>query len=299
MVLSPSRAGSPLWILDPVRVEQWKNKAVLITGASRGIGKELARQLADGGARIGLVGLEPDLLAELAAQLGEGHCWVHADVTDHEGMAAATAKVVAEFGGLDVVVANAGVVPFGTTRQITPEAFTRTIDVNLNGVFHTVRCAIPHLIERRGYILVVSSSASLIPVVGMSAYCAAKSGAEALANVLRMELAHLGVRVGSAHTGFVDTDMTRQMNTVMPSLHRARTRLPWPLGGTVSAQSCARALVRGIERRARRIFVPRPIWLLHLGRVLAASELVQTIGARFLSRLVPATESEVRAATEH
>ncbi|HEX8189553.1 MAG TPA: SDR family NAD(P)-dependent oxidoreductase, partial [Pyrinomonadaceae bacterium] len=176
-----------------------RDKVVLITGPARGIGAETARQLAARGARLSLVGLEPELLAALAAELGGGHVWFECDVTDQSALERAVAGTVEAAGGIDVDVANAGVASNGTVAVGPVEALVRTIDVNLTGVVRTVSATLPHVTERRGYYLLVSSAAALAPYPGISAYAAAKSGVEQFGNVLRLELAHRGVGVGVAH----------------------------------------------------------------------------------------------------
>src|SRR6476646_3650452 len=108
-------------------------KTVLITGAARGIGAALARKAAARGARVALVGLEPDLLAAVADGLGPEHLWIEADVTDPGALEAAVRKTVETFGGLDVVVANAGIAPLGTVATSSARALARTIEVNLIG----------------------------------------------------------------------------------------------------------------------------------------------------------------------
>src|SRR3954469_17020065 len=104
-------------------------RTVLITGAARGIGAELARKAAARGARVALVGLEPELLAQVADELGPEHLWVEADVTDPEALAAAVRRTVETFGGLDVAVANAGIAPLTTVATSSARALARTIEV--------------------------------------------------------------------------------------------------------------------------------------------------------------------------
>src|SRR5690349_25103970 len=118
-------------------------KTVLITGAARGIGAELARQAADAGARVALLGLEPDRLAALADELGPGHSWAECDVTDQAAMAAAVESTLAAHGAIDVVVANAGIANHGTVAVTPPEAVAKVIEVNLLGVVRTVTSTLP------------------------------------------------------------------------------------------------------------------------------------------------------------
>src|SRR3954469_13372334 len=121
-------------------------KAVLVTGAARGIGAETARRLAGRGARLALAGLEPERLRELAAALGPAHLAVEADVTDTDAVRDAVAAAVTHLGGLDVVVANAGIANHATVAVSPAEALLRTIDVNLAGVVRTISAALPHLV---------------------------------------------------------------------------------------------------------------------------------------------------------
>ena len=94
--------------------------------------------------------------------------------------------------------------------NVDPEAFKTCIDVNVLGVFHTVRAALPSVIERRGYVLIVSSLAAYAPVAGLASYDASKAGVEHFANTLRLEVAHLGVDVGSAHMSWIDTPLVQE-----------------------------------------------------------------------------------------
>jgi NAD(P)-dependent dehydrogenase (short-subunit alcohol dehydrogenase family) len=292
-------------------------KNVLITGAARGIGAATARDLAGRGARLALVGLEPDLLAALATELGCSeyreevehrgvarmgaknpggqHVWVEADVTDSAALHAATAQAVAALGGLDVVVANAGVASFGPVRSIDPEVFAKTIDINLTGVFRTVQATLPHLIDSGGYVLVVSSLAAIFPTAGASAYGASKAGVEAFADSLRIELAPLGVSVGCAHMGWVDTDMVRDADRDLPAFREMRKRLPWPLHSTTSVTDCAAAFVQAISRRSRRVNVPGAIGFCHWIRPLVHSRLVDALIIRASAALLLRLEAEISA----
>jgi NAD(P)-dependent dehydrogenase (short-subunit alcohol dehydrogenase family) len=274
-------------------------KAVLVTGAARGIGEQVARRAAARGARVALVGLEPERLRALAGELGERHCWYEADVTDQAAMEAAVAGAVAALGGLDVVVANAGVAPLGTVATTPVEALARTIEVDLIGVVRTVCATLPHLLARRGYYLLVSSAAAFTAMPGMAAYCAAKAGVEQFANVLRLEVAHRGVAVGTAHPSWVDTDLTRDAHADLASFQATLRKLPGPFGTVTSLETCAEALVDALERRRRRVYVPRAVALAQTLRGVTLGPLGDWLLARGAGgqqgAMIDRLEAEVRA----
>lgn len=265
---------------------------VLITGAARGIGAATARVLAARGATLSLVGLEPDLLSSLAAELGPQHTWHLADVRDSAALDAAVAATVEASGRIDVVMANAGVVNYGTVRVSDPEEFARTVDINLTGVYRTVHAALPHIIERKGYVLVVASAASFPAMPGCPAYAASKSGVESLTNSLRLEVAHHGVGVGCAHPSWIDTDLVRNAERDLPSFRRMRAKLPWPVNLTTDVETCAREMADAIERRSTRLFIPRGVALL---RWLRATPLIDAGQKRQAPTQVPQIEAEVAA----
>src|SRR3954462_6497175 len=169
-------------------------KVALITGGANGIGAEVARRLHGKGARLILTDLDESLLSDVAARLGEDRVLTAvADVRDLAAMQAAVDAGIQRFGGLDIVVANAGISIYGSVLSVDPAAFKTILDVNALGVFHTVRAALPSIIERRGYVVVVSSAAAYAPLPGGAAYNLTKAGVEQFANALRLEVAHHGV----------------------------------------------------------------------------------------------------------
>jgi NAD(P)-dependent dehydrogenase (short-subunit alcohol dehydrogenase family) len=230
-------------------------KVVVITGAARGLGAALAEHLAARGARVALLGLEPDQLAEVAARCGRNAAWFECDVTDWDALAAAVDGAVERFGGIDVVMANAGIAPGGMVRSIDPAAFERTLEVNLLGVWRTVRSCLPQVIERKGYVLVTASLAAAIHGPGMAAYSAAKAGAEAFANSLRVEVKALGVDVGVAYFSFIDTDMVRGAEA-HPVFSTLRQDSLGPFGKTYPLSAVGKAVAEGMEKRRRWVVVP-------------------------------------------
>ncbi len=230
-----------------------EGRRVLITGAARGIGAGTAKRLYARGARVALTGLEPELLAQVAAECGDAP-WFECDVTDRAQVEGAVEGAVERLGGLDVAVANAGVAAQLPLIGGDPAIFERTIAVNLLGVYYTLRAAGPHISHPRGYALPIASLAAAMHAPMMGAYNASKAAVEALGNTLRIELQHTGARVGVAYFGFIDTDMVSRGTQT-----RALEQAPRSRRTAVKPVPLARALdaiEHGIERRARRVTAP-------------------------------------------
>src|SRR5947209_12545811 len=184
-------------------------RTVFITGAARGIGAAIAERLHARGAKVSLVGLEPERLEENAARMGDRAMAFEADVTDLDSLQRAVAATVERFGGIDVAIANAGIAFTGTLATAPVEHVERTLAVNLLGVWRTDRAVIGQIAERRGYLLNIASLAAVAHGPLMGPYTAAKAGVEALTDALRVETAASGARVGCAYFGFIDTDLVR------------------------------------------------------------------------------------------
>jgi NAD(P)-dependent dehydrogenase (short-subunit alcohol dehydrogenase family) len=270
-------------------------KSVLITGAARGIGAALARKAAARGARVALVGLEPELLAQVADELGPEHLWVEADVTDPAALEAAVRRTVQTFGGLDAVVANAGIAPLTTVATSSARALARTIEVNLIGAMLTAHAALPEIAKRRGHVLLISSAAAFTVLPGMSAYCAAKAGLERFGDALRLEVAHRGVTVASAHPTWIDTDLVRDTEAALPTFAATRSTLPGPLGAHTSVEACAEALVDNLETRGRRVFVPRSVGVVAALRQVISGALAEKAMLKVSAARVPALERDIAA----
>jgi short-subunit dehydrogenase len=269
-------------------------KVILITGAARGIGERSARLAAAKGAHLALVGLEGERLHALAAELPGDHAAFEADVTDQDALEGAVAQTVERFGGIDVVVANAGIASNGTVAITPADVLARVIEVNLLGVLRTVAATLPQVTQRRGYVLIVSSAAAFTALPGMAPYCASKAGVEHFANALRLEVAHKGVAVGSLHPSWIDTDLVRDQKAEISVFAEALNALPWPMGETTSLDDCAAAVVDAIERRRRRIYVPRTVALVQNLRALVNSPLGDLPVRLRARKMVPRLESEVR-----
>ncbi|MEU2109047.1 SDR family oxidoreductase [Streptomyces sp. NPDC019507] len=262
-----------------------EGQVAVVTGAARGVGELLARKLSARGARIALVGLEPDELKAVAGRLHtESEHW-HADVTDHEAMTRVAREVKERFGKVDIVVANAGVASGGPFADSDPEAWRRVIEVNLIGSAVTCRAFLPVLVESRGYFLQIASLAAITPAPMMTAYCASKSGAEAFAHSLRAEVGHKGVKVGVGYLSWTDTDMVRgaDEDDVMREL---RQRLPWPANRTYPLGPAVDRIVAGVERRSAHVYAQW--WLRGMQSVRGyLPGLVGLVGQREMRRFEP------------
>jgi NAD(P)-dependent dehydrogenase (short-subunit alcohol dehydrogenase family) len=230
---------------------QLQGRRVLITGAARGIGAALAGRLHERGARVALAGLEPELLAGVAESV-EAPWWL-CDVADREQVQEVVGAAVEALGGLDVVVANAGIAAQTPLLGGDPDLFRRVVTVNLLGTYNTIRAAGPHVSHPGGYALVVSSMGAAVHLPLMGAYSASKAGVEAMGNTLRQELRPSGAKVGVAYFAELDTDMTsRGFDTAAAKKllgGRSVTRVtPLEVG--------IKALERGIANRRRIIVAP-------------------------------------------
>jgi len=260
-----------------------RGQRVLITGAARGIGAALAERLASQGARLALVGLEPETMGEVARRCGEGTFVAECDVSSNDQVTHAVDAAAKALGGLDVVVANAGIATGGPLRVQDLRSWERVIEINLLGVMYTDRAALPHLERSKGYVLNIASTAAALRGPGMSAYCAAKAGVEALSDCLRIEMQPLGVGIGVAYFLFLDTDMVNDSEREMPLLQRAKAEMPRALSRTYPLPPAIDEVVAAIAERRRRVAYPR--WFL---KALAVRQLFASpIAERRAAKTVP------------
>jgi NAD(P)-dependent dehydrogenase (short-subunit alcohol dehydrogenase family) len=237
-----------------------QGKVVLITGGARGIGFATAEALARRGASLALVDLDQAQAEAAAERIGAGRAiGLAADVSDAAAIQRATAAAIERFGGLDVVVANAGIAPTpAPIRGMPPDDFERVIQVNLLGVYHTARAGLEQIVARRGQAVLVSSVYAFLNGLMMSPYAAAKAGVEQLGRALRLELAPHGASATVAYFGFVDTEMVRR-GLAEREAQRGTDESPLPefMSRRIPPEQAGEAIARGIERRQPRVIAPR------------------------------------------
>jgi NAD(P)-dependent dehydrogenase (short-subunit alcohol dehydrogenase family) len=246
-----------------------RDKVVFITGGARGIGAEAARQLVAKGAKVALAGLEPEELAKRVAELGEANAIsFELDVCDLEAQKAAAAATVERFGGIDVVIANAGIATATPLLDGDVDVFDAIVRVNLLGSHRTLAATLPHVTARSGYVLQIASLAAALHAPMMGAYSATKAAVEAMANSLRPEIAGSGTKVGVAYFGFIDTNMVRKGFSTPAGQGFAKKMGPMGPNHSIPVERAGEVIVRGIEKRARQIVAPRRVKALIMARTL-------------------------------
>lgn len=232
-------------------------KVVVITGGVSGIGAATAREVVRRGARVAVIDIDPrtpDLVAEHHPFAGLG---VVASVTDRPGLDRAMREICNHFGRIDVVIANAGVLArTGTLRNSPPEAADTLFAVNVTGAMNTVRSALPHIIDSRGQVVLISSVFSFLNGMGTIPYAMSKAAIEQLGRGLRVELAIHGVSVTTVYFSLIDTPMIQHGIDGDRTAGDLMKALPSPLLKRLRPLDAAVAIVDGIESRAPRVMRP-------------------------------------------
>ncbi|MFD6228728.1 SDR family oxidoreductase [Streptomyces sp. NPDC060232] len=232
-----------------------RGRVAVVTGAARGIGAALARNLSGAGMSVALLGREEASLRATAKTLPNRSVCVEADVTDNAALQAAARHVEEALGPASVVAANAGIAVGGPFDRTAADLWQRVIDVNLTGSANTARAFLPQLTRTRGYFLQVASTAALGSSPMMSAYCASKAGVESFALALRSEVEPDGVGVGIAYVHWTGTDMISGLDE-LPVLRALRRHQPRFARRVRTPEQVADWLAEGITRRSHSVYAP-------------------------------------------
>ena len=213
----------------------FEGKAVLVTGATSGIGRAAALKFAAAGARVALVGRNADALEATRAAVGEGGAGavaIRADVTREEDVARAVDGAVSALGGLDVVVCGAGVIGTGSIENTTAELWDQMMAVNVRSVFRLVQRALPSLVVSKGNVVVVSSVNGQRAFPNVLAYCCSKAAVDQLVMCTSLELAPKGVRINAVNPGVTRTNLHRRsgMSETDYAAFVERSRTTHPMG---------------------------------------------------------------------
>jgi short-subunit dehydrogenase len=200
----------------------WTNKVVMITGASSGLGRGMALEIASRGGHLGLLARREDLLNEIVDETKRNNIRAiaaTADVRDAKAVRAAADRFRQELGPIDVLIANAGIGTADHAVSLTPEHAANVIGINVLGAVNSVAAVLPEMVERkRGRLVAISSLAAYRGLAKSAAYCASKAAVTAYFESLRIDLRHTGVGVTIIHPGFIKTDLTAGRHAKMPYL---------------------------------------------------------------------------------
>lgn len=264
-----------------------EGRGVLLSGATGGIGREVARRLLERGARVALMSRPSERLDALVEELDSDDVLaVPADVADRAAVVRAADDAARAFGGLSAAVAGAGVVLTGTIAEQTEEDVRRVVDTNLYGTLWTLQAALPHVDAAGGHLLALASIAGIVPAPLAGVYPATKAAVGELVAQLRMELMHRPTSAGVLYLGMVDTEMSTGVGED-DRLHRALDRSPSAFSGSLDAADAAQRTVRAIEHR--RGAVVAPAWQLPLAAPQLGLQKAVETGVRFtaLARELP------------
>ena len=232
------------------------DKAVLITGASSGIGEELARQLGRAGAKLSLTARRRDLLQTLAQKIeaegGERPLVAECDVTREGDIERAVAESTRRWGKLDVAIANAGFGVSGAFSQLSLLDYRRQFETNLFGVLRTIYAALPEIEKTQGHVVIIGSVSGWVATPETSAYAISKFAVRALANSITPELRRTGVKVTLISPGFVTSNIRRIDN--QGRLHSG-AKDPIPSWLVMSTDKAVRQMLRAISRGKREAII--------------------------------------------
>jgi len=238
---------------------KWAGAVVAITGASRGIGRAIAKAAAARGARVGLVARSKPDLDRVLAEIGGAGAIAVAEVSDREAITGALAAIARELGPIEVLVNNAGIGAFGAFETTDVETFERMMRVNYLGTLYAMKAALPTMLERRrGHIVNVVSVAGRIGAPLESAYSASKFAVAGLSEAVALEVEGRGVAISMVHPGPVETEFFETRG------HPYELSSPRP----ISAERVADAVIAAVERNVAEQFLPRWLGSAYAARVM-------------------------------
>lgn len=222
-------------------MNRFKDKTVLVTGAASGIGLATARRFLDEGARVVMLDIDEASLREAAAGLPQDRVLLQVgDTADKKTAATAVKAAVERFGGLHVLINNAGVATEGDIMQTSEEDFARVMAVNVAGYFHMAKAAMPELVKTRGAIVMTSSVSGLGGDWNLFAYNTSKGAVSNMVRAMAMDAGKDGVRVNAVNPSFTDTGMTQDMVSDPELVAKFRERMP--LGAPEDPEGVAAAM---------------------------------------------------------
>lgn len=234
-----------------------RDKVVLITGGTGGIGSATARELIGRGAKVALVDVDPQT-PQIAAHMSSHSAFGSiADVCNRDGLDLAVAEVVDRFGRVDIAIANAGILSRAATLRTTPKSsIDSLLAINVTGVVNTIQAAMDQVIAHRGQFVLISSVFAFLNGMGTIPYAMSKAAVEQLGRGLRVELAAHGVSTTIAYFSLIETNMIRQGVDADPAVDDLLATLPRPLLKRLQPDHAATALADGLAHRSPRVVEP-------------------------------------------
>ena len=236
--------------------EGFRGKVALITGASSGIGEELAWQLARAGALVSLAARRTELLralaGQIAAEVGTAPLVLECDVTRDGDLESAVAETVRRYGRLDIAIANAGFGVVGGFAELSLEDYRRQFETNVFGLLRTLQAALPEVLKSEGHLVLIGSVAGWVATPLTAPYAMSKFAVRALANAITPELAHCGVKVTLVSPGFIESNIRRVDNS--GQLH-AEAREPIPAWLLMNRVKAVRQILRAVARGRREVVI--------------------------------------------
>jgi len=234
-----------------------RDKVVLITGGTGGIGSATARELIGRGAKVALVDVDPQtphIAAHMSSHSAFGSI---ADVCNRDGLDLAVAEVVDRFGRVDIAIANAGILSRAATLRTTPmSSIDSLLAINVTGVVNTIQAVMDQVIAHRGQFVVISSVFAFLNGMGTIPYAMSKAAVEQLGRGLRVELAAHGVSTTIAYFSLIEPNMIRQGIDADPAVDDLLATLPRPLLKRLQPDNAATALADGLAHRSPRVVEP-------------------------------------------